>query len=308
MLKNLFKKPLFWITTGSITVGGTTTIAFVSSSEPEPTSIVYETEATIAETMEATTSDITVTLRTETGQTEISILEPDTTKPVISTASTSVSTHDLPSDKTEEVSVPADSTTADDDIVPKKETPSSLPQKNDDRKPDAQPEPSQSDNLPTAQQNKEPDPQPEKEPEKQPEPKIQKEPDQNKEPDATNTVDEPEPVKTCSHKWIWTTHTETVHHDAVWKEIPKYSREWDEIIETTKVKCAKCHQLYNDDDDYDMNDYCMASFYDVTVPTGEVIHHDSEIIGTTHELVSEEYDETITVNDYEYCSICGERK
>lgn len=319
MLKNLFNKPLFWITTGSVTVGATT-VALVTFSDPQPTSVVYETETTIAETMEATTADITVTLHTETGQSELSINTPATEKPIVSNVSQPESPVDLPPDRVEDVSVQSSPTTIAMNETPEKENPPSSSKRIDERGAGSESYPSQPDNPPAAKQQGKPVSQNNKDPEKQAEVKPQpesaqkqepvqkQESVQNQEPNVRQTAEEAEPIKACSHKWVWATHTETIHHEATYKQVPVYGTAYDEIVETTKVKCAKCQQLYENDDDYDMRDHCMASFYDITVPTGEVIHHDPELLYMDEILDQKAWDETITVNDYQYCSICKEHK
>ena len=111
----------------------------------------------------------------------------------------------------------------------------------------------------------------------------------------------------CSHNWVWKTHTETVHHDAVThEETYLIGDAWDEDIYVTKVKCGVCGTYYASDADYYAHDNCGGNFggeqvYDHT------IHHDAEY-GTYTVTDKEAYDEYVEVKDYQYCSKCGERK
>lgn len=111
----------------------------------------------------------------------------------------------------------------------------------------------------------------------------------------------------CSHNWVWKTHTETVHHDAVTKEEPYYGDPWDEAVYVTKIRCGKCGVYYDSMDAYNTYDTCMSGFGSEQV-IDHYIHHDGDLLGYRTVTVSEAYDETVTVNDYQYCSKCGARK
>ena len=111
----------------------------------------------------------------------------------------------------------------------------------------------------------------------------------------------------CSHNWVWKTHTETVHHDAVThEETYLIGDAWDEGVYVTKVRCFVCGTYYNDATDYYNNDNCGGSCGHEDV-IDHYIHHDAEY-GTYTVTDKEAYDEYVEVNDYQYCSKCGERK
>ena len=111
----------------------------------------------------------------------------------------------------------------------------------------------------------------------------------------------------CSHNWVWKTHSETVHHDAVTHTEYYYSDAWDEDVYVTKVKCVVCGTYYASDADYHANDTCGGSYgyedvYDHT------IHHEPQVIDSEEIVDTPAYDEYVEVKDYQYCSKCGERK
>ena len=92
-----------------------------------------------------------------------------------------------------------------------------------------------------------------------------------------------EPVHT--HTWVWATHTET---------IPEQSH----VVEVKKYVCNNCGQQF--DNAHDVGTHIMADFWD-------------NCENYTYKTVSSETvidvpAQTVTVNDYQYCSICGERK
>lgn len=111
----------------------------------------------------------------------------------------------------------------------------------------------------------------------------------------------------CSHNWVWKTHTETVHHDAVThEETYLIGDAWDEAVYVTKVKCVVCGTYYASDADYHANDTCGGSYGHEDV-IDHYIHHDAEY-GTDIVIDQPAYDEYVEVKDYQYCSKCGERK
>ncbi len=92
-----------------------------------------------------------------------------------------------------------------------------------------------------------------------------------------------EPVHT--HTWVWATHTETT---------PEQSH----VVEVKKYVCNNCGQQF--DNAHDVGTHIMADFWD-------------NCENYTYKTVSSETvidvpAQTVTVNDYQYCSICGERK
>lgn len=148
----------------------------------------------------------------------------------------------------------------------------------------------------------------EKKEEKKPEAKKEEkkqEPATEKKPEAT-TEKKPEistQAPACSHNWVWHTHTETVHKSE------KYlvSDAWDEPVYETHNFCNGCGC------DLDATyggagtsggighlDSCGTGFHTGSVQVGTV-HHDAV-------YDTDEWDETVEVNDYQYCSKCGEKK
>lgn len=131
---------------------------------------------------------------------------------------------------------------------------------------------------------------------------------ENKPDVSSDTV--PEPTTECSHTWVWATRTRTIHHDAVIKEGYWHviSEAYDKPVSVRKLKCGHCKKLYDDYDDYAMNDDCDGSYGWVTVDSGQAIHVDEEKEWIEPEVIQEAYDETVTENDYQYCSKCNKRK
>ena len=112
---------------------------------------------------------------------------------------------------------------------------------------------------------------------------------------------------TCSHNWVWKTHTETVHHDAVTHEEPIYSEEYQQPIHETRIRCSWCGTDYMSYDDYYANDTCHSGWSEVTVTTGYYTVP-SEIIGYDTVVDKDAYDSVEEIKDYQYCSKCGARK
>ncbi len=105
-----------------------------------------------------------------------------------------------------------------------------------------------------------------------------------------------EAAKTCNHNWVWKTHTETVHHS----EQYLISEAYDEPVYVQKIECFGCHKIYGSVSEFDSNDKCHASYGNVAV-LDHYKHHDAE-------YGVDEWDTYEEVNDYQYCSICGQRK
>ena len=107
----------------------------------------------------------------------------------------------------------------------------------------------------------------------------------------------------CSHNWVWHTHTETVHKS----ERYLVCDAWDEPV-------------------YEQHDFCNGCGCDLTASFGGATtsggsghlhdcgtgyHNDSVQVGSIHHDAVydvDEWDEEITVKDYQYCSKCGKRK
>ena len=111
----------------------------------------------------------------------------------------------------------------------------------------------------------------------------------------------------CSHHWVWATHTEIQTIPAVCHEEPVYNDGWDEAITVRKIYCSECKKIYEDLTDYNAHDFCFGSFGHKTV-IDHYVHHEPELLYYDTIVDEPARDEIITVNDYEYCSICSERK
>lgn len=95
-----------------------------------------------------------------------------------------------------------------------------------------------------------------------------------------------EPAKPAhTHKWVWKTHTETT---------PEQSH----IVETKKYVCNNCGQQFDNVDD--AGRHCVADFWD------NCENYTYKVVDS-HKVVDVPA-QTVTVNDYEYCSSCGEQK
>ena len=88
-----------------------------------------------------------------------------------------------------------------------------------------------------------------------------------------------------THTWVWATHTETT---------PEQSH----IVETKKYVCNNCGQQFDNVDD--AGRHCVADFWD------NCENYTYKVVDS-HKVVDVPA-KTITVNDYQYCSSCKERK
>lgn len=120
------------------------------------------------------------------------------------------------------------------------------------------------------------------------------------------TTEAPKPSGTteCQHNWVWKTHTETVHHDAVIEDRPKYGEEWDEPVYKTVCQCIECGVTAPVAEELS----CTHYHWTVTEIVDHYEHHDAELLGYYPTIVKEAYDEQVEVKDYQYCSKCGARK
>ena len=120
------------------------------------------------------------------------------------------------------------------------------------------------------------------------------------------TTEAPKPSGTteCQHNWVWKTHTETVHHDAVTKQEPYYGEEWDEPVYKTVCQCIECGVTAPVAEELS----CTHYHWTVTEIVDHYEHHDADILGYDTVVVKEAYDEQVEVKDYQYCSKCGARK
>ena len=122
-----------------------------------------------------------------------------------------------------------------------------------------------------------------------------------------NTTDKTTEAPKCNHNWVWATHTETKTIPEVSHEEPVYNDGWDEAVTVRKIYCSECEQLYEDNDDYFAHDKCHGSFGHMTV-VDHYIHHNPELLFYDTIVDEPEHEETVTVKDYQYCSLCGEHK
>ena len=107
----------------------------------------------------------------------------------------------------------------------------------------------------------------------------------------------------CSHNWVWKTRTETVHKSE------KYlvSDAWDEPVYENHSFCNGCgcdltatYGGASTDGAIAHLNSCGTGYHSGDVQVGS-IHHEAE-------YYIDEWDEEVTVNDYQYCSKCGERR
>ena len=125
---------------------------------------------------------------------------------------------------------------------------------------------------------------------------------------STGSTMDPSSVTTkCNHTWVWATHTETKMIPEVCHEEPVYNDGWDEAVTVRKIYCSECQNIYEDLDDYYDHDFCFGSFGHMTV-VDHYIHHDPELLYYDTIVDQPAREETVTVKDYQYCSLCGERK
>lgn len=111
----------------------------------------------------------------------------------------------------------------------------------------------------------------------------------------------------CKHNWVWKTHIETKTIPAKTHDVPVYDDGWDEAVTVRKIYCSSCKNIYDDLDDYYEHDFCFGSFGHMTV-IDHYIHHEPELLFIDTIVDEPERKETVTVNDYQYCSLCGEHK
>lgn len=100
---------------------------------------------------------------------------------------------------------------------------------------------------------------------------------------ASQSSQPSEPVHT--HTWVWATHTET---------IPEQSH----VVEVKKYVCNNCGQQFDNVDD--AGRHCVADFWD------NCENYTYKVVDS--QTVIDVPAQTVTVNDYEYCSECGARK
>lgn len=135
---------------------------------------------------------------------------------------------------------------------------------------------------------------------------------QNKTEATTQTIVENTAPAPCNHNWVWKTHTETIHHDAEYTEY-LVCEAYDENIYESHTFCNNCNldmtinfggASSSEAADHMLN-VCGGCGYHSGQAVVGTIHHDAEY-GSYCSVAP--YDEYVEVNDYKYCSICGERK
>lgn len=136
-------------------------------------------------------------------------------------------------------------------------------------------------------------------------------PSQNKTEATTQTVVENTAPAPCKHNWIWKTYTETIHHDAEYTEY-LVCEAYDEPITESHSFCNNCNadltSLYGGavtEGGINHMTECNGCGYHSGDAVVGYIHHDAEY-GSYCSVAP--YDEYVEVNDYQYCSICGERR
>lgn len=120
-------------------------------------------------------------------------------------------------------------------------------------------------------------------------------------------TEKPTETPSCSHKWIWATHTETKTIPAITHQEPVYDDGWDEGITVQKVYCSECEGLYDTSEDFYKYDKCHGNSGLITV-IDHYIHHEPELLFYDTITDEPEHKETVIVKDYQYCSLCGELK
>lgn len=134
---------------------------------------------------------------------------------------------------------------------------------------------------------------------------------QNKTEATTQTVVENTAPAPCNHNWVWKTHTETIHHDAEYTEY-LLCEAYDEPITESHSFCNNCNadltSLYGGavtEAGINHMTECNGCGYHSGDAVVGYIHHDAEY-GSYCSVAP--FDEYVEVNDYQYCSICGERR
>ena len=111
------------------------------------------------------------------------------------------------------------------------------------------------------------------------------------------------------HTWVWKTHMETIHHDAITHTEYIYDDGWTEYIYAIKYHCSSCGKWYDTKEEFyaHRNQGCHGSWsvQDVLVDT---IEHEPQIIDSYEYVDKPAWDEYVEVKDYQYCSECGEKK
>ena len=139
----------------------------------------------------------------------------------------------------------------------------------------------------------------------------------------TTTESTTEGTTSHTHTWVWKTQTETIHHEAVTHEVPVYDYDWSDPdicgvvwngevvtgypIYEDKIKCGICMNYYDTFEEFESGcghrgSWCSEPVLVNVIPAEKIIVDYETIVD------QEAYDEEVEVNDYQYCSECGQRK
>ena len=110
----------------------------------------------------------------------------------------------------------------------------------------------------------------------------------------------------CSHQWVWATKYVLVHKSETYLVSPA----WDKPITETHNFCNNCNLDLNETYGSPTTDEASAHRSNCR-PGGCGYHTGSVVVGYEHieaHYETDEWDEYEEVNDYQYCSKCGEKK
>lgn len=141
-------------------------------------------------------------------------------------------------------------------------------------------------------------------------PKTSKTTETPKTPDVKQPeVKTTEAPKECSHKWVWATKTKTIHHDAVTHQEPVYDYNDGhyEYVEHKWIQCNTCMKLLSTMAEYEDHP-CYPGCTWSSTTTYDEKYYPPKIIDYRTVVDQKAYDEYVEEKDYQYCSICGEKK
>lgn len=105
----------------------------------------------------------------------------------------------------------------------------------------------------------------------------------------------------CSHNWVWKTHTETVHHSEKYKIGDAYDE--DVVVQICVCDCGErfpAQSLEESRAAYRASGHAHGGYHTENY-VARKIHHEAE-------YGVDEWDTTEEVKDYQYCSKCGVKK
>lgn len=122
-------------------------------------------------------------------------------------------------------------------------------------------------------------------------------------PKKETSTEAPKQEASCNHTWVWKTHT--VHHDAEGYDYTYLICEaYDEPVYVNDIKC-NCGAIFPSDAALVAAGHAECGGCMTHQSISGYIHHDAEY-GSRWIETSPAWDEV--VNDYQYCSKCGQRK